>query len=134
MPLSPSESLLRRFFEAIDQEDYEAVAALCSEQLVWTSPGEPPMGGTFRGREAFMEAFKAWEEPQRTAFPEGLTTTITNVVDAGERLAVEWVCTGRTADGRDASFRGATFVEISEGKIVSGSDYWDMAEMMPYFQ
>ena len=134
MPQSANEAIFRKFMDAVERYDYEVVAALCADDLEWTCPGEPPGGGTFRGKAAFLEALKSWDEPQKAAFPSGLAITVANVVEAGGRLAAEWVSTGQAADGREASIRGSTFVEIADGKILSGRDYWDMAELMPYFE
>jgi steroid delta-isomerase-like uncharacterized protein len=72
-----------------------------------------------------------------SGFPD-VAFELTSQVAAGERAAGEWIMTGThtgnlpglPATGRSISIRGASILELRDGKIRRCSDYWDMATLL----
>lgn len=71
------------------------------------------------------------------AFPD-LKIQLTTRVIAGNRAAMEWVMTGThkgdlpgmPATNKSFSVRGATVLELRQGKISRDSDYWDSVTLL----
>lgn len=72
-----------------------------------------------------------------TAFPE-LTLTVTNLIAAEGQAWVEWCVEGinqgrflNTAPTHQrVTFRGASVLEVREGKVVQERRYWDAQNLM----
>ena len=49
--MSDNEKLVRKFWDAIDKYDYDSLAEVLADDLVWRFPGEPPIGRLFEARK-----------------------------------------------------------------------------------
>ena len=62
-----SGDLLKRCYAAAGARDWDAVAAICSPELVITEPPSLPFGGEYRGRDALHRLFTTvmdyWDNP-----------------------------------------------------------------------
>ena len=54
---SPPGVVLRRGLQAVETQDWDAVRALCAEDVVWHLPGRGPLSGEVRGPDAVVELF-----------------------------------------------------------------------------
>ncbi len=91
-------------------------------------------GGTFKG----PDAIRAWVSDNLAAIPD-LTMTTESVVVEGDRLAWQWVYRGTytgsypglpAGQGQAIELRGASFIELRDGRIASETIYFDNASFL----
>ena len=68
-PVTPERiAVIRNYFAAIESGDYDALAGVCTESVVYNLPGEQPQAATVVGRDAFREfsraTFEAFSRPE----------------------------------------------------------------------
>ena len=76
--------------------------------------------------ERHGEVEQFWQE-YRAQF-ESISTTFSDVVEGGDRAALEWTSEGSLADGRPLHYRGVTVVDFDGEKITKLSTYYDSAQ------
>jgi steroid delta-isomerase-like uncharacterized protein len=113
---------------------------------VWTAGGdatvhelmaddiEGHMEGTHvRGRDQFL----AERERLLQAFPD-LAIVVDDVIAQGDKVAIRWHVNGThrgdglgfAASHRPVAFRGMTWMEFRDGRIVAGWDSWNMGGVL----
>ena len=75
-------------------------------------------------RRGEVEQF--WQE-YRAQF-QTVSTTFYDVVEGGDRAALEWTSEGSLADGRPLQYRGVTVVDFDGDTIAKLSTYYDSAQ------
>ena len=75
-------------------------------------------------RRGEVEQF--WTE-YRAQF-QSITTTFYDVVEGGDRFALEWTSDATLADGRPIQYRGVTVIDLDGEKITKLSTYYDSAQ------
>ena len=66
---------------------------------------------------------------RRTATPRpSRRTTFSDVVEGGDRAALEWTSEGSLVDGRPLTYRGVTVVDFDGDTITRLSTYYDSAQ------
>lgn len=75
-------------------------------------------------RRGEVEQF--WQE-YRGQF-QAISTTFTNVVEGGDRAALEWVSDATLTDGRPLQYSGVTVIDLAGDKIAKLSTYYDSAQ------
>jgi len=122
-------TLARRWFEEVwNDRRAETIDELMSAAAVGHMEG-----GVVRGPGDFKAAWTAL----CFAFPD-LRVTVEDVIAEGDRVVVRWSARGRhtgpglgaPASDREASFRGMTWLEFADGKIVRGWDSWNLGRLM----
>jgi ketosteroid isomerase-like protein len=111
------ESVIRRFWDAINERDYARVAGAIAENCEWVSV---PTQRTYVGPKVMVDGVRAFADE----FPDG-RTEIERLHSAGDVVVVEWRTTGTNAGGRSFSRRGCSVAEIRGGKIAAYRDYFD---------
>ena len=76
--------------------------------------------------ERHGEVEQFWQEYH--AQFESISTTFSDVVEGGDRAALEWTSEGSLVDGRPLSYRGVTVVDFDGEKISKLSTYYDSAQ------
>jgi ketosteroid isomerase-like protein len=106
---------VRLLWERMEARDWEGVAAQLHPDVVvdWPNTGE-----RMRGRDNYLAV--------QRAYPEGWHIEVLRIVDAGEVIVSEV----RVVQD-DQRFFAASFFEVSDGKIVSGVEYWSDGEPSP---
>ena len=90
-------------------------------------------GADVHGRNAFL----AERARLLTLFPD-LAIVADDVMEQGDKVAVRWHVTathtgpgaGLEPTGRHVSFRGLTWLEFRDGKIVRGWDSWNLGGLL----
>jgi steroid delta-isomerase-like uncharacterized protein len=90
-------------------------------------------GREVRGVSDFKDARRALLE----TFPD-LTITVDDLVHEGDKVAVQWTVNathagdglGIPATNRKVTFRGMTWLEIRDGRVVSGWDSWNLGGLI----
>lgn len=106
----------------------ETVADLMAEDAVGYMEG-----ADVPGREAFL----AERARLLTMFPD-LAITADDVIAEGDKVAVRWHVDathlgpgpGIAPTGRRVTFRGLTWLELRDGRIVRGWDSWNLGGLM----
>ena len=75
-------------------------------------------------RRGEVEQF--WQE-YRAQF-DSISTTFYDVVEGGDRVALEWTSDATLTDGRPLQYRGVTIVDLDGDKISKLRTYYDSAQ------
>lgn len=75
-------------------------------------------------RSGEVEQF--WQE-YRAQF-QSISTTFYDVVEGGDRFALEWTSDATLTDGRPLQYRGVTVIDLNGDKISKLSTYYDSAQ------
>jgi ketosteroid isomerase-like protein len=75
-------------------------------------------------RRGEVEQF--WQE-YRAQF-QSISTTFYDVVEGGDRVALEWTSDATLTDGRPLQYRGVTVLDLDGDKIARLSTYYDSAQ------
>ena len=104
--LAPRE-VVRRWVEAFNREDVDALASMYAEDAVNHQVAEAPVEGRSAIRRMFAEGFAATR----------MVCIVENVFEDGEWAMLEW---------RDPiGLRGCGFFHVVGGRIVFQRGYWD---------
>src|SRR6185503_16477867 len=113
---------------------------------VWKAGGEktddellaPDIEGMLEGQEIHSpQGFQDFRRQLLDAFPD-LAVEVEDVLEQGDKVAVRWRC-GATHTGgglgiaptfKTVSFRGMSWVEIKNGRIVRGWDAWNLGALL----
>ncbi|QDU38975.1 SnoaL-like polyketide cyclase [Maioricimonas rarisocia] len=120
---------LRWFEEVWNQRRTETIDELLTDE----SCGELE-GATVRGPKEFKEHVHA---QFLAAFPD-LKFTVEGTVAEGDEVVIRWRATGThqgdglglKATGQPISFRGMTWQQFRDGKLVGGWDCWNQEALM----
>jgi ketosteroid isomerase-like protein len=103
---------VRRYYDLIDSNDLDGVAALFAADAVYERPGYPPFVGA-----ASIGVF--YRNDRRIAAGRH---ELTNVLANGCRVAVEGRFAGQLRDGQHAATRFADFWEFGDDGLVRRRD------------
>jgi steroid delta-isomerase-like uncharacterized protein len=131
--------LLQRWADGWSAHDPERVASLYADDCVYE---DVPLGAVSRGRRELATLGRSFPlcglggRPQ-DAFPD-FGIELTGGFVAGDRAAMEWVMSGTHARGRPGvpatgrrfRVRGATMLELRDGRVTRNTDYWDTATLL----
>jgi uncharacterized protein (TIGR02246 family) len=109
-------AILDRFYAAYTDGNLDGMLALLADDAIVTFTGH----GTFRGNTE-IRPYMTWAATQ---LPELDFRVTARIVD-GDRAAVTWDETGRTARGETWTAIGVDVYRISVGQIVELTDYTD---------
>jgi steroid delta-isomerase-like uncharacterized protein len=123
----PAQDLVRRLFDAINHQDYEALPDLVDPQYVYRAPGEEMRG--LAGLESLLAAY-------RRGFPD-LELLIDDMFGDRDRVATAFTFTGThlgelmgvPATGKRVSVHGTMHSRVEGGRIVEEWELLDLATM-----
>ena len=128
--MSTSEDVVRAYFDALNERDYEKAAALFSDDCEFVSVAS---GVKFTGTDSMLHGLREFAE----AFPDW-AVEVANVVASGRYVATEWKTTGtqegmfRGESPTGIRFRrdGCSVAEVEDGRIVRYRDYYDRSTLL----
>lgn len=111
-------------------QEIERVISLCTDQCLYE---DVPLGVVNHGKEEL----RAFGQQVFNAFPD-FKIELTTRVAAANWAMLEWTMSGThqadlpgmPATGKPFSVRGATALQLVDGRISRNSDYWDMATLL----
>ena len=122
-------ALIRRYYEAFNSSDSEAMLALLTEDIIHdVNQGERRIG---------IEKFRAFNARMSHHYRETLTDIVVAVSRTGERAAAEFNVSGTylvtdeglpDAKGQTYSLPGGTFFAIQDGKIARVTTYYNLTD------
>ncbi len=116
----PNAELLRKGYEAFDKGDMAALTELFAADCVWHVPGNSPISGEHRGREAVFAAFAKTVELSGGSFKIELHDVLAN----DEHTVALTRATG-SRQGRQLSSLDTDVYHISNRKV---TEFWSFAE------
>ncbi|HEX2466964.1 MAG TPA: nuclear transport factor 2 family protein [Solirubrobacterales bacterium] len=126
-------SRIRRVFDAIGRQDYDAATDGVADDVHHLFPGTNALGGERHSRDALMR----WFERLGRLFPQ-LAFEVQRVSVKGPPwdmwIAVQWTDEGRAADGTPYHNRGAHWIRIRRGRAVFIQAYLDTDLVTPSCQ
>jgi ketosteroid isomerase-like protein len=112
---------VKKFFEAVNRRDFEAVASVLSEDFAWTEPFLGERQGT--GREALVKDAKSFIDNMPDVVFE-----VGNLIAEGNRAGFE-LTAARKQTGAKTTY--ALFVEVDEaGQLSRIREYYDRKLLM----
>jgi ketosteroid isomerase-like protein len=113
---------IHEIFDAMAVGDGDKVAAFFANDGF---AEDAPSDERFEGREAIAKWVAIGPKLSSDA-----TLPVEGVVSDGERFAVQWRYAGtRNADGKSFDIKGASIVELRDGRITSWTDYYNPAPL-----
>jgi ketosteroid isomerase-like protein len=111
MPEHPNVGLVRKGYDAFAKGDMATLRELLSEDVVWHGPGNNPLSGEYRGRDAVFAMFA------RTAELSGGTLRIElHDVLANDEHAVALLRETASRQGKELDLLEVTVYHVSNGK------------------
>ena len=116
----PNAELLRKGYEAFDKGDMAVLTGLFAEDVVWHLPGNNPLTGVHRGRDAVFGIFAKTAELSGGTFKIELHDVLAN----DEHTVALTRATG-SRQGRQLNSLDTDVYHVSNGKI---TEFWSVAE------
>ena len=128
--MSTSEDVVRAYFDALNERDYEKVAASFSDDCEFVSVAS---GTKFTGTHSMLHGLREFTE----AFPDW-SVEVANIVASGPHVVTEWKTTGthegmfrgESPTGIRVRRYGCSVAEIEDGRIVRYRDYYDRSTLL----
>ncbi|SIQ43840.1 conserved hypothetical protein, steroid delta-isomerase-related [Peribacillus simplex] len=130
MSVQTNKDLVRRFYEAIEHENYETLKDLCHQDFVFYPQVDTP----FFGVEGLIES----EKKNFDAFPD-FKMPIKSMVAEGDQVAVYFIFEGThtgipfngiPATGKIVNFSLMMLLRMTDGKIIEKRSHVDMHDIL----
>jgi uncharacterized protein len=119
-----SKAVIRRYFDALQTADEEAIRPFFAEDATWTlRAGELPMSGTWEGRDTIIDGFFATAMGHYE--PGSISLEITGMIAERDQVVLQWTSRARTRQGRSYENGCIGVFTIREGKIQDVREYMD---------
>ncbi len=112
-------------FDALNRRDIASSVEGWAEDATWTFPGNIPISGEAKGKEAIKACFaKMIENYPRMEFTVK-DVFISNIFAMGgtNNIAVEWEFDGTNRKGKIFHNRGVTVIRVKGSKVVAVREY-----------
>jgi steroid delta-isomerase-like uncharacterized protein len=120
MTAQVTETLLKKFLDAFNRHDLDAIMSFFADDCVFYMPrGAKPRGDRFVGKDEVRAGLaKRFEGIPDVHYGEDRHW-------AGENFGVsEWTLTGTSASGQRIEVRGVDLLEFADGKIRRKDSFW----------
>lgn len=130
MSVESNKELVRRFYETIEQENYEELKDFCHPEFVFY----PQIDTPFPGVEGLVES----EKKNFDAFP-GFQMPIKAILAEDDQVAVYFIFEGKhtgipflgvSATGKTVKFSLMMLLQISDGKIIEKRSHVDVHDIL----
>ena len=113
-----------RYIYAVRDGDLDGVRRSFAPDATWEYPGDLPLSGTWRGREAIISDFLGGV---RTLFKPGVPMQfeLTSVISAGAQVVAEWTSRATARNGAAYHNRNVGIFTVRDGQITSVREYTD---------
>ena len=116
---SPS-SVVRRYFDAVDAEDFDTLRHVLHPDVALTACGSRPRQGAEAVIDLFAKIFERF--PVHSDRP-------TRLICDGEVVVAEVHFEGRSAGGTDVTFEAVDIFDVVDGRIVRLTQWLDSADL-----
>ena len=117
-------AVVTRYIYAVRDGDSGAIRDSFAEDAIWEYPGDLPLSGTWRGRDAIVDDFLG---SVGTALEPGSTVAleVTSVLTAGDQVVAEWTSRATARGGAAYHNRNVGIFTVRDGKIAAVREYTD---------
>jgi ketosteroid isomerase-like protein len=117
-------TVVTRYIHAVRDGDAEVIRASFAEDATWEYPGNLPISGTWRGRDAIVGDVLGG---LGTLFEPGtpLTLELTSILGAGDQVVAEWTSRATARGGAAYHNHNIGVFTVRDGKITSIREYTD---------
>ena len=117
-------AVVTRYTPAVRDGDAEVIRASFAEDATWEYPGDLPLSGTWRGRDAIVNDFLG---SLGTLFEPGASPVLelTSILAAGDQVVAEWTSRATARGGAAYHNRNIGVFTVHHGKITSIREYTD---------
>lgn len=116
---SPS-SVVRRYFDAVDAEDFDTLRQVLHPDVALTACGSRPRQGSEAALDLFAKIFERF--PVHSDRP-------TRLICDGGTVVAEIHFEGRSATGVDVTFEAVDVFDVVDGRIVRLAQWLDSARL-----
>ena len=116
----PNAELLRKGYEAFDKGDMATITDLFAENVVWHVPGDSPISGEHRGRDAVFAVFAKTGQLSGGTFKIELHDVLAN-----DEHAVALTRAAGSRQGKQLNSLDTDVYHMSNGKV---TEFWSFAE------
>lgn len=120
MTAEEAADIVRRGYHAFNTADLDLFTTLSSDDLSWETPGQSPIAGLRKGREAVYAQFGTYLGATDGTFKAELQYVTAN----GDGQAVGVHRNTGQRNGKTLDTMCCITVEVKEGKIVSGKEHF----------
>jgi len=112
------------YVNAVARGDLDAITAAFTEDATWTYPGDLPLTGVWRGRDAIINDFLG---SAGRLFAPGtvVEVTLTNTIADGDQVVAEWTSKGTTVHGHTYDNHCLGIFSVRDGRITAVREYTD---------
>lgn len=113
-------SVVRRYFDAVDAEDFDTLRQVLHPDVALTACGSRPRHGSEAVIDLFAKIFERF--PVHSDRP-------TRLICDGDTVVAEIHFEGRSATGTDVTFEAVDVFDIVDGRIVRLTQWLDSAHL-----
>ena len=122
-PQNANEEVILRFVNAIATGDLETLKEIIDPAATWSFHGTLPIAGFYEGIDAIINDYLG--QGLVLYKPGSLTVELTNMLSAGDSVAIEWHALGESMSGNQYDNEYGLFFKLASGKITSVRIYCD---------
>ncbi len=116
--------VVRRYVEALQRGDEQAVREAFAENATWTlAAADLPLSGTWEGRDGIMDEFFA--TAMANYEPGSIELEVTAMIGEQDQVVLQWTSRARTRDGRPYENGCVGIFTVRNGEIHSVREYMD---------
>lgn len=117
-------AVVARYIDAVRDGDIEVITDSFTADATWEYPGDLPLSGTWRGRDAIVNEFLG---SLGTLLEPGtpMTLEVTNLLSAGDQVVAEWTSAATARGGAAYRNRNIGVFTVRDGKIAAIREYTD---------
>lgn len=123
MSSAESKQVVLQFIADLSAGNMDGIRSGLADDATWWLPGNLPVSGTFKGKQAIFEGFFAKAFPFFT--PGTMNIEVQSAIAEGDAVAVEWVATAVTAKGQPYKNYYHVRFDVRDGKIQTVREYVD---------
>ncbi|MFI1400399.1 nuclear transport factor 2 family protein [Streptomyces sp. NPDC020681] len=124
----PNITVFQRAMAAFTAGDLEALAEVFHPDVVWHNPGQGPLAGDFRGREAAFALFQREFQMSGGTYRPQLHDVLAN-----DKHTVALLHATASREGKELDMDYAIVFHIRDGRITEGWDLWSDQEAYDEF-
>jgi ketosteroid isomerase-like protein len=118
-------TVVTRYVEAVAAGDLPTIEASFSPEVEWTYPGELPLSGTWRGRDAVINDFLGAAAGNLFAADAPVVIKLVNILADGDQVFAEWTAQATARTGKTYDNRCGGVFTVHDGRIVAVREYLD---------
>jgi len=112
--------LITRYFDAVNHENWDALASVFHPDATFQTPGTAPRVGRDEIVGLFLRLFDAWTEHMDTPV---------RVIREGDTASVEIEFSGMSTAGRTVSFQAVDLFTFKDDQVISLRSFYDLHEV-----